>query len=505
MPDRSGRSLRRWIFASTLTVTVIATAACGTTVSSNDLARTQTSTSAGSDSGLSINPTPDGGSPDSAEPIPETTAAGGDDIGPSPSTRPSRHSGKGGTKDSPSASPSTSVIAKGPIKIGVITVAGAADFQKSLGFSGATGDQVAMTRSVVSYINAHGGYGGRKVQLVSYDLNPNAVTGDQSAAMQAACTFFTQDHKVTAIASYAGLAPDSFYTCLAKAQVPIVTPDEGVPADFFRRFPNTVYMPQTPNYTRLLADSVDALWNAGWLTAKSTVGVVGYDTPNVHDIVNTGLIPALRRHGLKLTTGLYTGTTTAAAAQYVGGVLSFKTKRVDRVFFAPGGQPVYFALAAATQGYRPHYELGSLDYPTPLAANLPADQLAGSMGLSWLPYLDLPSNKWSSVKTPGIAECRKAMASAHQDFSTGTTLGIAAWICDDWMFLRAVFAAGASPDAAGIRRAAESLNNSFRPASTFRTSFSPGRTHDGASGYRLIAFQSACKCYAYVSGVRAMQ
>lgn len=361
-----------------------------------------------------------------------------------------------------------------------------------------------MTHSVVSYINAHGGLGGRKIQLVPYDLNPNSFAANPSSAMQAACTYFTEDHKVTAIASYVGLSPDSFYQCLAKAQVPVITPDEGVSADFFHRFPNTVYMPSSPNYSRLLADSVDALWKAGWLTSNSTVGVVGYDTPVVHDIVDKGLVPALRRHGLKLTAGMYTATTTAAAAQYVGGVLSFKSKRVDRVFFAPGGEPVYFALAAEAQGYHPHYELGSLEYPTPLAHNLPADQLVGSLGLGWLPYLDLPSSRWSSVSTPGIAQCRKAMASAHQDFASGTTLGIAAWICDDWMFLRQVFAAGASPDEAGIRRAAESLGNTFKPASTFRSSFSPGRTHDGVSGYRLIGFQPACKCFAYTTGVRPM-
>lgn len=490
------------MLAATLVSTVVATAACGTTVSSSELSRTQAS-SAGSDSGLSLTPEPAGTSP-SASPQ-TTTGAGGHNPGSLPPTgtspsvnTTSTHSGR------PSSSPSRSANAGGPIKIGALTDTGAGAFQKSLGFTGATGDQVAMTHAVVSYINAHGGLGGRKIELVPYDLNPNAYAANETTTMQAACTYFTQDHKVTAIASYLGLVPDSFYACLAKAGVPVVTPDEGVSADFFRRFANTVYMPQAPSYSRLLADSVDALWNAGWLTSKSRVGVVGYDTPDAHDVVDRGLVPALQRHGLKLVTGLYTGTTTAAAGAYTGGALSFKSKLVDRVFFAPGGEPIYFALAAEAEGYHPRYELGSLEYPTTLAANLPADQLTGSIGLGWLPYLDLPSNRWSSVKTPGIAKCRTALAPAHQDFAAGTTLGIGAWICDDWMFLQKVFAAGATPDEAGIRRAAESLGETFRPASTFRASFSPGRTHDGASGYRLIAFQDACKCYAYTSPVRPM-
>ncbi len=91
--------------------------------------------------------------------------------------------------------------------------------QHAAGFHAATGDQLAMTQSVVNYINAHGGFGGRKVELVIYDLRTTDVAADQTSAMQAACTYFTQDNKVTAIASYVGRAPENFYQCLAKAHV----------------------------------------------------------------------------------------------------------------------------------------------------------------------------------------------------------------------------------------------------------------------------------------------
>jgi ABC-type branched-subunit amino acid transport system substrate-binding protein len=394
---------------------------------------------------------------------------------------------------------------RGPIKVGALTATGAAKYQKSLGFSaGASGDQVAMTRSVVNYINAHGGLGGRKIELVFYDLDPGAVVADASSAYQAACTYFTQDKKVVAVASLAALAPASFYECMAQARVPMVIPDEGFSTDFFQRFADTVYMPPAPSYTRLLTESVDALWQAGWLTSKSKVGLVGYDTVDVHAIVDKGLLPALKRRGLSLTASAYTSTTTAAASEYNSAVLSFNTKGVDRVFFAPGGQPIYFALAAEQQGYRPHYALGSLEYPNALAETLPSGQLAGSAGLGWSPYFDLPRSEQARVSTPGIAACRTAMASANQDYSTGTTLGIAAWICDDWMFLRDVFAAGATPDQAGIRRAAEALGATFHSASTFRTLFQPTRPHDGAGAYRLMAYQEACGCYRYTSPVRGL-
>ena len=493
---------RAWGLASTLALVAVTTAACGTTVPSSQIAQAQAGTSGLTADGTT--PLPGGGvSPGGPVASPGSGPA---EVTPGGGSGTTSGSGAAGSSGA-SLPPVNGGKALGPIKVGVLTATGAGKYQQSLGFShGATGDQVAMTQSVVRYINAHGGLGGRKIDLVSYDVKPADEATNQSAALQAACPYFTQDHPVTAVASYLALLPDNFYECMAKAHVPLVTPDEGASRDFFRRYASAVYMPSGPSYSRLLADSVEVLWNNGWLKAGSTVGVVGYDTVDVHAIVDKGLVPALQRHGLKLAAGLYTSTTTAAASEYNGGVLSFETKHVDRVFFAPGGQPIYFILAAKQQAYHPLYELGSLEYPTLLAANnMPPDQLAGSMGLAWLPYLDLPSDQWSSVTTPAIAECRKALASAQQDLASGTTLGIGAWICDDWMFLRGAFAKGASPDEAGIRRAVESLGGTFRPASTFSTAFGPTRTHDGASGYRLIAYQEACNCYRYTSPVRTLR
>ncbi len=361
-----------------------------------------------------------------------------------------------------------------------------------------------MTKSVVGYLNAHGGMGGRKIQLVQYDVDATAFVANANTAMAAACTYFTQDQKVVAVTSIVALLPESFYTCMADAHVPVVSADESVSRDFFQRFPSALYMPAVPNYTRLMNDSVEALWSAGWLTSTSVVGVVAVDTSDAHSVVDKGLIPALQRHGLKLETGLYTSTDQSQANAYSAGVLDFNSRHVDRVFFAPGGQPIYFATAAESQAYHPKYELGSLEYPGTLAIDLPADQLSGSMGLGWLPYIDLPPSAWASVPTSGIADCLKALRSSAQDFSTGTTLAIGAWICDDWNFLRDAFKAGASPDEAGIRRAAESLGDTFRAAATFQSTSAPGRTHDGASAYRLLAFHDACTCYRYTTPQKPM-
>ena len=409
-----------------------------------------------------------------------------------------------GSSSSSGASKGLGVTAS-TITIGALTANGAGQYQKKLGFNGATGDQIAMTQSVVKWLNKRGGIGGRKVKVIFYDMKPEAAVADPSSAYQAACTHFTQDNKVFAVASIVSHLPPTFYECLRNQGVVVVAANPPVSSRFFRQYAGTVYAPANPSYTRILADSVDALWADGWLTASSKVGVVGFDTPDAHASVTDGLIPALKRHGLTLTDGLYpTQDSSAGAAAYSGGVLRFKTQGIDRVFFAPGGQPIYFALAAEQQNYHPRYEISTLEYPGPIAANLPASSLKGSAGLGWSPDLDLDNRSAAKVSTPAKAECIAAVRDANEDLATGTTLAIATWICDDWFFLRDVLARTSVIDRTHFRAAAEGLGRSFRAASTFETYFAPNRTSDGAAAYRLNKFNDACGCYQYASAIRPM-
>lgn len=55
---------------------------------------------------------------------------------------------------------------------------------------------------------------------------------------------------------------------------------------------------------------------------------------------------------------------------------------------------------------------------------------------------------------------------------------------------------------AGFRAGAESLSR-FEAASTFRSSMRAGNVHDGASAYRLVAYNDGCRCFKYTTPVRS--
>lgn len=493
--SRQGRAtlpLVRRSAAAALCVALLA--ACGSTVTVGQ--RTSANGGAVDSSGLGL-----GGLDGQSEAVSPGSATASDGESPaSPDAASPEASAEAGPDDSASydpgtetSSPPTSVVSTKPIEIGALTKDGAGEFQKSLGFEGATTNQTAQIKAIVNYLNDHGGIAGRKISVVLQDIGTST---DIQTVYQTACENFTVDHRVVAVANVLSAAPANFYECLRKKGVFTVSADSTPSAATFKQYSDILYAPSGQNYTRVLSNSVDALSQSGWLTSKSKVGVVAYDTADARGTITNGLRPALARHGLKVDQTAFTTTDTSLAGAYPGIVVKFKTAGVDRVFFGPGGQPIYFALLAAQQGYHPRYELSSYEYPQLLTQNLPANQLEGSAGIGWQPFLDLKAGDWSKLKTPGQAQCRTWLAKDNQNLSTGTNMAIGAWICDNWSFLKVVLGRAAAISAPAVRAVVNTLGTGFASAATFSTHFSSTQT-DGASQGRLLSYDAGCDCFKY--------
>jgi hypothetical protein len=130
----------------------------------------------------------------------------------------------------------------------------------------------------------------------------------------------------------------------------------------------------------------------------------------------------------------------------------------------------------------------------------PPDQLANAVGIGWQPYLDIGAGKMPGPVSPRETLCFDIMKKAGQASSSPTTKGFEVQVCNVLFYLKDL--ADRLPDMPSdlLTSGRKLLGSSFVPADTFRVDV----THrtDGVAGYRDLAFQAACKCFQYVSGVK---
>lgn len=493
--------------AATLAVSALLATACGTTVplaqerasATGSAGSTGSASAGGAANGITEQAPPAAGSTDAAfAPSSDgsTTAAGSV---PGAAAAGTGRTSTGAGSAAAAGGPARSVpgMTASTVKIGVYTVAGYSKAASAAGFNAALGDQAAMTKEIVGYINANGGFAGRQGLPVIHDANLAAPSAD--AEYQAACAAWTQDDRVYAVVSPIGTGSNTLYDCLSKAGVPTVGAGESQDASFFQRFPDWFYQPTDMNLRRILSNNVDALAGVGFFGSKPKIGVIMADTPTERAAVDRGLKPALARHGLKLAKSFAVVQDSSAQSAYSGAVLQFKAAGITHVLFSYLGSAVLFMTNAENQQYRPRYGLHSRNSPAALLeGNAPARQQEGAMGIGWQPMNDVNQANDPGILGPRQQLCLKLIRKAGQDTTVRATALIGLWLCDGLFFLRDALQKAPSFSAAGLRTGVESLRD-FDAASTFRSGFAPGRLHDGASLYRMFAFNSECRCYRYIS------
>lgn len=395
-----------------------------------------------------------------------------------------------------------------PIQIGTYYLNGGNAALAAAGFGGLViPDNRPVFDAFVKYANAHGGFGGRRIEPVYYEYSEGQ---DPQAQDAAACATFTQDHHVYLVVGGINSGAGELLPCLAKHDVPLVGAATQGDQRYFAQYHRYAYEPDELNLTAGLRLLVSNLQARGYLASVHKVGLVQYPGAIYDHAVDDGLIPALQGAGLSVRDRVTTSSSTdngAIASSSANAELRFRSEGIDLVLFVtPGGAAeTYFMSNAQTQRYKPKYGIWSADSPYVLAKTAPKAQLTGSIGVGYLPGLDVATDQDPTAHTAAGRACLALGKSMGLDES-GLGNALVRASCDVFFNLQRAMGANAAAttSTAALEQAIDAIGSSYSPASTFAMRWTPGH-HDAAAGYRSLAYDSGCSCFTYVGTTQAIR
>ncbi|MCW2543514.1 MAG: hypothetical protein JWM40_1066, partial [Frankiales bacterium] len=140
---------------------------------------------------------------------------------------PSQAGGATAGPQSTSGDSTSAVPTSGPgwdahtVSIGITTQQDVQTVAQAAGVSSVdSGDQKADVEAIIAYYNSRGGLFGRKIKGLYFDIKS---AGNADTQAQAACSYFTQDHRVVAVYAAALVADTpTFRACLAGKHIPVL-------------------------------------------------------------------------------------------------------------------------------------------------------------------------------------------------------------------------------------------------------------------------------------------
>lgn len=407
----------------------------------------------------------------------------------------------GGTSTAPPRGASGRGFTAKEIFVGYGTVKSANEQVAGKGGSSDFGDQEGIAKAIVKDINDRGGIAGRKVVLVFKNFPVNPQGADANA--QAACTRWTEDRPVFAVVNTFPAGDQTLNACLAKRQTPHVSTGSALrTASVFSSFAPYLYAPSWPTFERLVPSWMQRLaargyFDGGWDidptrpgAERTKVGILAR-TGQYGDVFTRLVRQELARKGKDVSaTHKSSGSDDLPQA-----MLRFRRADVTHVISYGAETFRDFANAAESQNYRPRYAMTTTHNLTTREEITPAGQLHGALGVGWIPTSDVNSSSDPGPTSAAQTRCRKMMQKAGQNTGDRSAFNIMTRSCDGFNFLvTAIDKGGLSPQ--GMWRGAQAMG-SLPPASTFRISFSGGRS-DGAAAVRDLAYRDDCGCFAYL-------
>lgn len=366
---------------------------------------------------------------------------------------------------------------------------------------GASGDAPSydtrdVENAVVDYANKNGGFAGRKLSVVYYDLK---LSNPRPSEDQAACSKWTQDNKVFAMYG----ATDIYRECAEKAGAMSILSGNEV-ASTFQKYPHFVD-PISIRLDRLGPVTVGGLYRAHYFTGK--LGLITWDDPNYRFAMTNGYLPALSSHGIQpATPPVYVPVTqdvnsvAELAAQMRSTVAKFKALGINHVIiqdgpagvWAGGGLTLEFMNNAKSQNYYPRY--GENAYNIPGSSQLPADEQNHELAI--LDSDSKPSDDDGWHQNAQRQKCFKIESDAGLPPKNENDQSLAAQYCDVIFFLQRLINSVSVLNADTVINQVATLGTSFKPAYVYGTNLFPGR-RDGSDKVRQAEFFQSCNCLKY--------
>jgi hypothetical protein len=496
--------------------TLILMSACGTTVKT-----TGGSTRSGSgDSGLNL-PAAGGsnvaGSAGTAAPSSAGGAASGGSAGSSSPFNLSSGgttgggggtsaAGGGGSTSSPGGGVTSKLvpahapgITKTTIYLGLAYSSQSAAGDKAIGAAGAAPsyDTRNVFNSVVNYANAHGGFAGRKLQALYYDVN---LTTDSNTQDQSACAFWTQDNK-----SFAVEGGDNILDACGQNAGALSLGAGSATEATFKQYPNLVD-PDATALDRLGSVTAAGLYKAGYFSGK--VGLVTWDDPNYRATITNGYLPVLSSHHITPAQITYVaipqqiGALGDMSAAVSSAVAKFKALGIDHVIVQDGPAGVWagdgltfeWMNQAKSQDYYPRYGENTLNSPGTTIN--PSDEQNKSLAISDGDIDSSNDQGWHPNASRQHCFQIEAQAGYPVSPSNENDEGLASAACDFVFFLQKVMNELPDLTVANFISATESLGTSFAPATVYGSKFSSG-VRDGGDQFRTEEYLQSCSCLQY--------
>jgi ABC-type branched-subunit amino acid transport system substrate-binding protein len=399
--------------------------------------------------------------------------------------------------------------------IGVPTLNDLSTFGNAAGYrSVETGDVEADALAIVADINAKGGLFGRQLRIFFKDTSTANIISNTEASVQAVCTEFTQDHPVIAVVTVFGnFDTDTMRGCLAKADTMLLSSSPGASstddevyaksAPYYHTFATLSYNRFAPVLARRLAAQH---FFTGWDTTLGgpatavpvKLGLVFKDSV-IERRIAQGVERDFKAAGHPIAVTVPVG---ASPSDNSTAVLTFKSANVTHIIvMLPAADAVVlnFLVNAESQRYRPRYALSTPQFLGFHADNAPHAQLVGSLGIGWLPGLDVDEQQDPGDVGGGQAACRAALAKGGQTFSGDHrfALALALGMCDGIHMVAEGARAGKSLTATATRAGLVSIGGRFSAAATFSPTGIHATSYGLVGGGRDVGWDTTCECFTY--------